>query len=446
MTTEESVLIVGGGIAGFQAALDLAAAGVQVHMVEKSPSIGGRMAQLDKTFPTNDCAICILAPKMIETYGHKNIHVRTYAEVQKVSGSIGDFQVEILQKARFVSEEKCTGCGACMEKCPKKVDSEYEMGLAKRRAIYFPFAQAVPRVATVDKESCLYFKTGKCLLCVKECQTGAIDHQMEDQVITVDVGAIIVATGFDVYKPYEMTEYGYGRYDNVLTAMEFERIINAAGPTNGHMQRLSEDKGRPKRLAFIQCVGARDVRHNRPYCSAVCCMHSTKEAMLAREHHSDTDSWIFYTDMRAFGKGFWEYIERGERDYGINFIRGKPGEITEDPETKNLTLFYTDREAREVKSLEVDMVILATALIPRADAAHVADTLGIGIDQYGFFEAPNKMMPTDTTREGVYMAGYCQKPMDIPDAVAQGSATAARAMEAMATHPKGGEKAKEVVT
>ncbi len=446
MTTEESVLIIGGGIAGFQAALDLAAAGVQVHMVEKTPSIGGRMAQLDKTFPTNDCAICILAPKMIETYGHKNIHVRTYAEVQKVSGSVGNFQVEVLQKARFVFEEKCTGCGACMEKCPKKVDSEYEMGLAKRRAIYFPFAQAVPRVATVDKENCLHFKTGKCLLCVKECQADAIDHTMEDEVVTVNVGAIIVATGFDVYMPYEMEEYGYGRYDNVLTAMEFERIINAAGPTNGHMQRLSEDKGRPKRLAFIQCVGARDVAHDRPYCCAVCCMHSTKEAMLAREHHSDTDSWIFYTDMRAFGKGFWEYIERGERDYGINYIRGKPGEIIEDPETKNLTLFYTDREAREVKSLEVDMVILATALVPRADAAHVADTLGIDIDPYGFFVAPNEMMPTDTSRDGVYMAGYCQKPMDIPDAVAQGSATAARAMEAMATHPKGGEQTKEVVT
>ncbi len=444
MTKDENVLIIGGGIAGFQAALDLAAAGVQVHMVEKSPSIGGRMAQLDKTFPTNDCSICILAPKMIETYGHKNIKVRTYAEVQKVSGSIGDFQVEILQKARFVYEDKCTGCGACMEKCPKKVSSEYEMGLADRRAIYFPFAQAVPRVATIDKDSCIHFKTGKCLLCVKECQADAIDHKMEDEVITVNVGAIIVATGFDVYMPYEMEEYGYGRYENVVTAMEFERIINAAGPTQGHMQRLSEDKGRPKRLAFIQCVGARDVRHNRPYCSAVCCMHSTKEAMLAREHHSDTDSWIFYTDMRAFGKGFWEYIERGERDYGINYIRGKPGEIIEDPETKNLILYYTDRETREVKALEVEMVILATALIPRGDAPEVARILGIELDEYNFFKAPNVMMSTDTTREGVYMAGYCQKPMDIPDAVAQGSATAARAMEAMAQNPKGGASQKEV--
>jgi heterodisulfide reductase subunit A len=444
MTKDESVLVIGGGIAGFQAALDLAAAGVQVHMVEKSPSIGGRMAQLDKTFPTNDCAICILAPKMIETYGHKNIDVRTYAEVQKVSGSIGDFQVEILQKARFVYEDKCTGCGECMEKCPKKVSSEYEMGLADRRAIYFPFAQAVPRVATIDEEMCIYHVRGKCRICEKVCKANAIDFEMQPEKITVNVGAIIVATGFDVYMPNEMTEYGYGRFDNVVTAMEFERIINAAGPTNGHLQRLSEDKGRPKRLAFIQCVGARDVRHNRPYCCAVCCMHSTKEAMLAREHHSDTDSWIFYTDMRAFGKGFWEYVERGERDYGINYIRGKPGEIIEDPETKNLTLYYTDREAREVKALEVEMVILATALVPRKGAAEVASIVGIDLDQYGFFEAPNEMMPTDTTKEGVYMAGYCQKPMDIPDAVAQGSASAARAMEAMATHPKGGKDVKEV--
>ena len=274
-------------------------------MVEKTPSIGGRMAQLDKTFPTNDCAICILAPKMIETYGHKNIHVRTYAEVQKVEGSIGNFHVEVLQKARYVHEDKCTGCGACMEKCPKKVPSEYEMGLADRKAIYFPFAQAVPRVATIDAENCIHFKTGKCLLCVKECGVGAIDHKMEPEVSKLDVGAIIIATGFDVYLPNDMAEYGYGRYDNVVTAMEFERIINAAGPTNGHLERLSEDKGRPQRLAFIQCVGARDVREDRPYCCVVCCMHSTKEAMLAREHHSDTESWIFYTDMRGFGNQPW---------------------------------------------------------------------------------------------------------------------------------------------
>ena len=444
MTSEESVLIIGGGIAGFQAALDLAAAGVQVHMVEQSPSIGGRMAQLDKTFPTNDCAICILAPKMIETYGHKNIHVRTYAEVQKVEGSIGNFQVEVLQKARYVDLEKCTGCGACMEKCPKKVPSEYEMGLADRRAIYFPFAQAVPRVATIDDENCIYFKTGKCKICEKTCQVGAIDFDMLPEVVKLNVGAIIVATGFDVYLPNEMAEYGYGRYDNVVTAMEFERIINAAGPTNGHLQRLSEDKGRPKRLAFIQCVGARDVRHDRPYCCAVCCMHSTKEAMLAREHHADTDSWIFYTDMRAFGKGFWEYIERGERDYGLRYIRGKPGEIIEDPETKNLTLYYTDREAREVRALEVEMVILATALIPRKDASALADILGIELDEYNFFKTPDVMMSTDTTREGIYMAGYCQKPMDIPDAVAQGSAASARAMQAMAQHPKDEGSQKEV--
>ena len=242
MTGEETVLIIGGGIAGFQAALDLAAAGVQVHMVEQSPSIGGRMAQLDKTFPTNDCAICILAPKMIETYGHKNIHVRTYAEVQKVEGSIGNFQVEVLQKPRYVHLDKCTGCGACMEKCPKKVPSEYEMGLAKRRAIYFPFAQAVPRVATIDDENCIYFKTGKCKICEKTCQVGAIDFDMKPEVVNLNVGAIIVATGFDVYLPNEMTEYGYGRYDNVITTMELERINNTAGPTAGEIMRPSDKK------------------------------------------------------------------------------------------------------------------------------------------------------------------------------------------------------------
>jgi len=440
------VLVIGGGIAGFQAALDLAAAGIKVHMVEKSPSIGGRMAQLDKTFPTNDCAICILAPKMIETYGHRNIDVMTYSEVKSVSGTVGDFTVEVLRKPRYVDEDKCTGCGACMEKCPKKVPSEFDMGLRERRAIYFPFAQSVPRVATIDEANCIYFKTGKCKICAKTCQVGAIDHDMKPEVVTLEVGAIIVATGYDVYMPYDIEEYGYGRYPNVVTAMEFERIINAAGPTSGHLERLSEDRRRPRRLAFIQCVGARDVRKDRPYCCAVCCMHSTKEAMLAREHYPDTESWVFYTDMRAFGKGFYEYVKRGERDYGIRYIRAKPGEILEDPETKDLRVHYSDREAREVKALDVEMVILATALVPRKDAPELAKVLGVELDEYNFFRAPDELAPTDTTREGVFMAGYCQKPMDIPDAVAHGSAAAARAMETIAVHgARTGAKGGQVV-
>jgi heterodisulfide reductase subunit A len=434
----ENVLIIGGGVAGIQAALDLGGAGMTVHMVERTPSIGGRMAQLDKTFPTNDCSICILAPKMIECFNHPNVNCYTYSELKSVKGKAGDFTVEVLRHARFVHEDKCTGCGVCMEKCPTKVPNDWEMDLAQRKAIYVPFMQAVPRVATIDKDICIYFKTGKCKICEKVCQAKAVDHSMKDEVLTLKVGAIIVATGFDIYMPYDMPEYGYGKYRNVITAMEYERIINAAGPTHGHLQRLSDDHRQPKKVAFIQCVGARDVRGNRPYCCAVCCMHSTKEATLAREHYPDIDSYIFYTDMRAFGKGFDEYIQRGKRDYGITYIRAKPGEVREDPATKNLFLYYTDTEAQKVVQMEFDMVVLATALVPRADTKELAKILGVELDGHMFYKSPDpEFKPTDTTRPGIFTAGYCQKPMDIPDAVSGGSGAAARAMETILSHAMG---------
>ena len=442
MTTKarnENVLVIGGGVAGIQAALDLGGAGMKVFMVEKTPSIGGRMAQLDKTFPTNDCSICILAPKMIECFNHPNVTCYTYSELQSVKGKAGDFTVEVLRHARFVSEDRCTGCGVCMEKCPTKVPSEYEMKLSNRKAIYVPFMQAVPRVATIDKDACIFFKTGKCKICEKVCQAKAIDHSMKDEVLTLKVGAIVVATGFDIYMPFDMPEYGYGRYPNVITAMEYERIINAAGPTHGHLQRLSEDHRQPKKVAFIQCVGARDVRGDRPYCCAVCCMHSTKEATLAREHYPDLDSYIFYTDMRAFGKGFDEYTARGHREYGITYIRARPGEIREDPSTHNLTVYYTDTDARQIKALEFDMVVLATALIPRADTVELAKVLGVELDEHRFYKSPDpEFRPTDTTRPGIFTAGYCQKPMDIPDAVSEGSGAAMRAMETILSAPAGG--------
>ncbi len=437
--TPEQVLVIGGGITGIQASLDLAASGVQVHLVEMTPSIGGRMAQLDKTFPTNDCSICILAPKMIECFNHKRINVMTYSVVQAIEGRAGDFTVSVLRKPRYVDPDKCTGCGACTEKCPSKVPSEFDMGLRQRRAIYIPFPQAVPRVATIDAEHCIFFERGKCKVCEKVCQAKAIDFDMKPRVDKLKVKAIIVATGFEVFMPREIEEYGYGTYPNVVTSMEFERIINAAGPTGGHLERMSDDHERPKRLAFIQCVGSRDVRFDQAYCCAVCCMYTTKEAILAREHHHDTDSYIFYTDLRAFGKGFNEYVERAKSEYGVTYIRAKPGEIREDPKTKNLRVVYRDPDTYQIKALEVDMVILATTLTPRKDAKGLADVLGVELDEHGFFRTPKAdTAPMDTTNEGILAAGYCQRPMDIPEAVAQGSAAAARAMRTTGVKRKGG--------
>src|SRR4030066_424121 len=316
---EKSVMVIGGGVAGIQASLDLADKGILVHLVEKTPSIGGSKSQLDKTFPTNDCSICILAPKMADCFSHPNTNVITYAEVASVEGKVGNFKVKVLKKARYVDEAMCTGCGECLEKCPSKVPSEFEMGLATRKAIYMPFMQAVPRVMTIDKEHCTMLTKGKCGNCKKACKREAIDYEMKDQILEIEVGSIIVATGYDVWDPSSSTEYGYGKYPNVYTAMEYERMINAAGPTHGHIERRS-DKKRPQKMAFIQCVGSRNPQIGPPYCCSVCCMHSTKEAMLAREHHDDMESTVFYKDMRACAKGFYEYVERARRDYGVRDI------------------------------------------------------------------------------------------------------------------------------
>jgi len=312
--TMSSVLVIGGGIAGIQASLDLADKGVIVHLVEKEPSIGGRMAQLDKTFPTNDCSICILAPKMADCFGHPNINVWTMSEVTELEGSRGNFKAKVLKKARFVDENKCTGCGDCLEKCPTKgLTNTWEQKLTTRRAIYMPFMQAVPRVAVIDPENCKFLTEGKCGVCKKICKRDAVDYEMKDAMLEFNVGAVVVATGYDVWDPTSSTEYGYGKYPNVFTAMEYERIINAAGPTHGHIQRRS-DGGEPASIAYIQCVGSRNLKTDHPYCCSVCCMHSTKESMLAREHIEGIKTTIFYKDMRACAKGFNEYVERAKKD------------------------------------------------------------------------------------------------------------------------------------
>ncbi len=434
---QKSVLIIGGGIAGIQASLDLANRGFQVYLVEKSPSIGGRMAQLDKTFPTMDCSMCILAPKMIECGHHPNVKLLTYSEVKEVKGSVGNFKVKVLKKPRFVDESKCTGCGICSEKCPaKKVPNEFDMNLGMRKAIYMPFPQAVPRVVTIDKDDCLMFQKGVCEICQKFCQAGAVDFDQQPEEITLNVGAIIVATGFDMFDPKQITPFGYKRYKDVITAMELERLLCASGPTGGHLIRPSDGK-KPESIAFIQCVGSRDRREwiNNAYCSSICCKYAVKDAVLIKEHDPHAMITIFYIDMRAFGRGFQEFVNRAKAEYGIKFTRSNPGEITEEPETKRLTIWFEDNVTRTVKSLTFDLVVLCTALVPRKDADELAKILGIQTDNYRFLKSPDLVArPVDTTVPGIFACGYCLGPKtgDIPDSVTQASAAAARTAEVLA--------------
>lgn len=426
----EDVLVIGGGVAGIQAALDLGDRGLRVHLVEKKPSIGGTMALLDKTFPTNDCSICILAPKMNECAAHPNITIHTYSEVLSMEGKPGNFKVKVLKKARLVNETKCTGCGDCMRKCPAKVPNEYNQNLDERRAIYMPFPQAVPRKATIDKEHCIYVIKEKCGACKKVCKAGAVDFEQKDQEIGLNVGAMIIAVGLSIYDPSHLTEYGYGRYPNVHTSMEYERLICASGPTGGHLE-CEPDKRQPKRMAFIPCVGSRDVRPGGcSYCCSVCCMLSTKDAMLAREHYDDIESFIFYSDLRTSGKGAHEYMERAKKDYGVTFIHGKPGDIQENPETGELMVSYTDEQNGKITNLKVDFVVLSTAIMPADDAQKLARVTGVDTGPDRFFKAHNcQTHPTDTTMPGIFVAGYCESPKDVTESVIQASGAAARAAE-----------------
>ena len=431
MLEQPAVLIIGGGISGIQASLDLASRGIKVYLVEKSPSIGGRMAQLDKTFPTMDCSICILAPKMIDCAHHPNVQLMTYSEVKEVKGSAGNFTVKVLKKPRYVDETKCTGCAICSDHCPAEVLNEFDEKLGMRKAIYMPFPQAVPRVVTVDKENCL-----ECGLCEKVCGAKAVNLEQQPEEVELRVGAIIVATGFDLFDPSEIPAYGYGRYKDVTTAMELERLLCASGPTGGHLIRPSDGKI-PKSVAFIQCVGSRDRRGwiGNAYCSSICCKYAVKDAVLVREHIPDARVAIFYIDLRAFGRGFQEFVNRAKTEYGIRFVRSSPGEIVEDPATKSLTLWFEDTATRTIQNLTFDLVVLCPALTPRRDVKDLAKVLGIEVDQYGFLKALDVIaQPVDTTVPGIFASGYCLGPKtgDVPDSITQGSATAARVAEVLA--------------
>ncbi len=423
-----ATLIVGGGIAGIQAALEIADAGHKVYLVEKDPSIGGHMIQFDKTFPTLDCSACILTPKMTSVGSHPNIELMTYSEVEDVSGFIGNFKVKVRKKARFVDEEKCNGCGVCMEKCPWKAPSEFDLGLGERKAIYTPFPQAVPNIPVIDKEHCVYFLRGKCRACEKFCERGAIDFEQQDKTVELEVGNIIIATGYDPFDPTPIVKYGYGRFPNVYTALEFERLCNAAGPTGGKI--VLKDGSEPKSVAIIHCVGSRDENYHR-YCSRVCCMYALKYSHLIKEK-TEADVYQMYIDMRCFGKGYEEFYERLSKE-GVKFIRGKVAEVTDraltSEEKGKLIVCGEDTLLGQVIRVPVDMVILCIALESRSDAKQVAQLFRISQGADGFFiERHPKLDPVATMTDGIFIAGCCQGPKDIPDTVAQASAAATRVL------------------
>ncbi len=419
-------LVIGGGIAGIQTALDVAEAGYPVDIVEKKPTIGGKMAQLDKTFPTLDCAACILTPRMVEAGAHENITLHTYSEVESVSGFVGNFTVKIRKKARKVNTSLCTGCGLCTEKCPmKKQPNEFNMGLDKRGAIYIPFAQAVPKIPVIDVEACLKFKTGKCGICAKVCTAGAIDYEQQDEIIEEKYGAIVVATGFDQIKPVKFGELGYSQYPDVVTSLEYERLMNAAGPTKGHLLRPSDGK-EPKEIVFIQCVGSRGQScRDKSYCSKVCCMYTAKHAILTKDHYPDTNIHVFYIDERTPGKNFDEFYRRAVEQYDVDYIKGQVGKVYE--ENGKLMVQGSDLLANEQVTIAADMVVLAAAIEPDKTARSLGTMLTASMDTNDFFtEAHAKLRPVESPTAGVFLSGMCQGPKDIPETVSQASAAAVK--------------------
>jgi len=421
----DAAMVIGGGVAGIQAALDLADAGHQVYLVEEQPSIGGIMAQLDKTFPTMDCSICVLGPKMMEVGRHPRIELLTYSTVEEVSGYVGNFKVRVRKKARYVDETVCNACAKCAEVCPVVVPDEFQQGFASRKAAYIPLPQAVPPAYLIDMEHCLGNNPVACIKCLDACEQECIDLSMQDKITELDVGVIIVATGMGIYDPAQLDEYGYTRSENVITSMEFERLICGGGPTDGHLVRPS-DRQTPKRIGFIQCVGSRTENRGNPYCSNVCCMNTVKDSLLINEHYPDTDIYVFHMDLRAYGKGFEDLLRRS-KEAGVHYIRGLPGEVTEDPSTGNLRLKVENTTAARIEEYELDMVVLAVGLQPKDDLKQLTNILNLSQTSDGFvMEAHPKLRPVDAPTPGIFFAGCVEAPKDIKDSVTQAGAAAAR--------------------
>lgn len=426
-----AIAVVGGGISGMQSALDAANSGFKVYLIEERPSIGGVMAQLDKTFPTNDCSTCMISPKLIEVSKNPNIEILSYSEVIDVLGNPGDFRVKVKKKARYVDPTKCIGCGLCASKCPKKVPDKFNQELGERKAIYLTFAQAIPLVYTIDRDNCIYFqKDGKCGACAKFCPNQAINFDQKDEIVEIEAGAVILSPGFETFNARLKGEYGYGRYANVITSLDYERILSAGGPFGGHIQRPSDGK-EPKRIAWIQCVGSRDATVGCEYCSYVCCMYATKQAVISKDHDSRIDPTIFYIDIRAQGKGFDRYYERASNEGGVHYIRAMVSRLIENPADKSLEATYVD-ESGEMRTESFDLVILSVGLRPHSSFQKLAAKLGVELNEFGFCRTKSLDL-ISTSRDGIFVSGAFQSPKDIPDTVGQASSAIGAAGSLLST-------------
>ncbi|MBN2493759.1 MAG: CoB--CoM heterodisulfide reductase iron-sulfur subunit A family protein [Deltaproteobacteria bacterium] len=425
-------LVVGGGIAGIQASLDLADAGVEVFLLERGPSIGGRMAQLDKTFPTNDCSMCILSPKLVEAGSHPNIKLLTKSELLGLEGEAPRFVAHVRKHPRYVDEDKCTGCGICTTKCPVKIPDPYNVNLDKTRCLHIPFPQAVPGIPVMDASQCIYFKRGKCRVCEKVCPADAIDFTQQPKDIDLEVGAVVLAIGSQEFEARLKDEYGYGTFDNVVTSIEFERMLSASGPTSGHIKRPSDGE-EPARVAFLQCVGSRDLQVERAYCSAVCCMQATKHAVILTEHLSGVESCIFYMDIRSYGKGFDRFVDRARDEYGVRFIRSRVSSVEVDPETDDLVLQYAV-DGCKLRKEKFNLLVLSVGLCSNPGIEALVRRLDLEPGNHGFL-VPSSFRPVDTERVGVYACGTINGPKDIPESVMEASGASSAALCSLAGFP-----------